>query len=478
MELQEINKKIKRGILTLTFRRLVIYAIRFVAINLVLARFLDPSIIGIFNIANSILAFFGFFSDIGLAAAIIQKKDLAKEDLKTTFTIQILLALIVATTIWFLAPFLANLNHLDLSGMWLIRVLGVGFLLTNLKVLPSVLLERELRFEPLVMVEVLETIVFTSILIFLSFQGWGVNGFSVASLSQSIIGAIAIYLISPWKVTIGINWTSLKSLFKFGIPFQANSLIALLKDRLVPLIIFPIIGSTGVGYVSWAQGFAFMPLEVMNIMIRVTFPAFARIQNDKEAIKSILEKSIFLTTLFLFPMLFGLLFLAPFLIEYGVSNKWRPALPLIYLFSFSTFWAAFSTTFTNVFNAVGKIGITLKLMVMWTILTWILSPLLSFRYGYIGVGIASAIISFTSIIPVLIIKKQFNIEILKSVKEPFVASVLMGLLIYYLADLFVKDLFTLLLVVLLGGIIYGGLIGVLMKEKVIDLLKSFFSSRN
>src|SRR3989344_8237305 len=104
MDIVSINKKIISGFFTLTFRRAILYAIRFITINLVLARILDPATIGIFNIANAILSLFSYFSDIGLGAAIIQKKNITDEDLKTTFTIQETLALIIVVIIFFSAP--------------------------------------------------------------------------------------------------------------------------------------------------------------------------------------------------------------------------------------------------------------------------------------------------------------------------------------------------------------------------------------
>ena len=196
----------------------------------------------------------------------------------------------------------------------------------------------------------------------------------------------------------------------------------------------------------------------MNIIIRVTFPAYSRLQHDRQSLKIAIEKSLFFTALFLYPLLFGLLALAPSLVTHIVSAKWQPALPLIYLFGINTFWATLSSPFTNAFNAIGKIGITLKLMIMWTVLTWVLSPLLTYIYGFIGVAIASAIIAFTSIIPLIIIKKIMAVEILKNIWQPILASVFMALVVYPISQVLVTDLGTLLIAVTIGGVIYISLI--------------------
>lgn len=471
MDIKEVNKRLVSGFFSLTFRKFALLAINFLTINILLARVLPVEVIGIFNIATAILSFFTFFSDIGLAAAIIQKKEITEDDLKTTFTIQEALALIITISIWFAAPMMSQWYQLDLSGMWLIRSLAVGFFLTSLKVIPSVLLERYLRFQPLVWVEIVETVVFNTVLVGLVYKGLTIEAFSWATLGRSIIGAILLNIIAPWKIGLGWSKASAKQLLNFGLPFQLNSLLALLKDRLVPLVIAQIIGKAGVGYITWAQGMAFLPLEVMNIIIRITFPAFSRLQDNPAELRRAVERSMFMTAVFLYPLLFGLMAVMPSLVEHVVSAKWQPALPLFYLFCLTTFWATLSSPFTNIFNAIGKVGITLKLMIMWTALTWILSPILAMQYNFLGPALASAIISFTSLVPLLIIRKMMKINIVGSIYQPLIAAVIMAVPVYFLAGILVTDFLTLLLVSVLGGCFYLGLVWLIAQKQIKETIR-------
>lgn len=470
-----VKKKIINGFLSLTFRKAVLLAVNYLTINIILARILPVSTIGVFNIANSILAFFTFFSDIGLAAALIQKKEINNEDIKTTFTIQEVSALLIALVIFVLAPFFASFYSLDEQGIWLIRALAISFFLVSLKVIPSVLLERDLRFRPLVTVEILESIVFNVLLIWLTYANFSIAAFSIAALSRSLTGVLAIFVIAPWKVSVGFSKESIRTLLSFGLPFQLNSILALLKDRLVPLVIAKMVGSLGVGYITWAQSLAFLSLEVMNIMIRVTFPAYSRLQDDKEKLGETLEDTLFFTGLFLYPALFGLVATAPSLIQYVVSSKWQPALPLIYLFSLGAFWATLSSPFTNFLNATGKINITLKLMIMWTSLEWILSPILTLYFGYLGVGMASAAISITSLFPIFIIKKIVKVEIIKNIWQPITGALTMAVFSYFLSQNFVRSFSTLLIVIGVSGLFYLCLMILFCRQRLSQI---FFSFKN
>ncbi len=468
---QQISHKAIKGVFSLTFRRVALQAISFLTINIILARILPVSVLGIFNIGAAIIAFFSFFSDIGLAAAIIQKKEISHEDLKTTFSIQQLLVIFLTVVIFIFAPLFSQFYELGEGGTWLIRALAFSFLLTSFKVIPSVLLERDLRFNPLVSVEILETLVFNVLLIILSKMGFGLTAFSIAAVARSFSGVMLIYMIAPWKIGVGIFRESARSLLAFGVPFQLNAILALLKDRLVPLVVARIIGTAGVGYVTWAQNLAFLPLEVMNIIIRVTFPTLSRLQGEKLGLRVTLEKSLFATCVFLYPMLFGMLALAPSVVQHIVSSKWQPALPAFYLFSLSTFWATLSTTFTNTLNAIGQIKITLKLMIFWTVLTWVLTPLLTFIFGFIGVAMASAIISMTSILTIILIKKFVAVSIWHNIWQPLISSALMGILVFYLSKILVSDIWTLLLVIVFGGVIYISLLFLVAGKRIMASFK-------
>ena len=464
----DIKKKLFSSFLTLTFRRALLYAINLIVFGLVLPIKLGPDIMGIFNIGNFIVLFFTYFSDFGLAAAIIQKKDLRDEDLQTTFVIQESVALLITAIIFIAAPFLADYYKIGEQGMWLIRALGIELSLISLKVLPSVLLERDLLFNKLVIVEVLETIIYCGGITLLAFQNLGVMAFTIAVLLRGIAGTSLIYLIAPWRIRLGFSKQSAKELFRFGVPFQANSLLALLKDRLVDLVVAGIIGVRGVSYVSWAQGWAFVPLEVMNIMNRVTFPAFSRLQDDRVQLAEALKVSLFFTALLSYPMLFGLLAVAPSMVKFVMHSDWLPALPLIYLFALNTFWATLSSSFTSVFNAIGKVGITLKLMIMWTVLTWLITPFLSIKFGFMGPALGSALISFSSVVTIIYLKQHIKIDILKAIWSPLICSIVMAVVTYLLATIFVRDLITFIVVVVFGGVFYLLLCYFFMRNKILN----------
>lgn len=463
LHIAEIKTKSIKSVLSLTIRRLILRVLSQISF-IVLARLLTQEQFGIFAIVSFVVNFFGFFSDIGLAASLIQKKgDLTKQDLQTTFTIQQTLVGSLVILIMISAPFITNTfykSSLGENGALLIQILAFSLLLSSLKSIPSIILERQLQFDRLVIPEIIETILYNLVLVVLAWQGYGVWSFIVALLIRGIVGVILIYSLAPWPIGFGFDKSVFKKLFSFGLPYQLNGLIALIKDNIVPTYVATKLGTAVVGNIGWAQKYAFLPLEAMNDVIRVTFPTYSRLQEHPELLKKALEKSLYFISLIVYPMLFGLIALMPWIARIVLSppdnpGKWDQALPLFYLFTFSTFWAGISTTFTNALFAIGKARVVLNFMVLWTVLTWTLTPILTTIYGQNGIGIASALISFTSIGVIIVMKRHVKVNILHSIGPQILAAVVMGIVLRLFALQFVDNFWLLILSVILGGGIYA-----------------------
>ena len=74
ISLETIKSRSVKGVLTLTGSTLVLNLISFAAQGFLWA-FLSPTELGTFLIVSAVVNFLAYFGDIGLAAALIQKKE-------------------------------------------------------------------------------------------------------------------------------------------------------------------------------------------------------------------------------------------------------------------------------------------------------------------------------------------------------------------------------------------------------------------
>lgn len=425
---QEIKKRSVSGVLALISRTFLIQIISFVA-TLALTIFLDPQTYGVFYLVSSVVNFLAYFSDIGLAAALIQKKEkLDPKDIHTTFTIQQILVLTLLLTLFFLAPLIRQSYGISQDGMNLLFAMGISFFLSSLKTIPSILLEREIQFHKLVIPQIFETLVFNFVAVIAAWKGLGITAFSLAVISRGLVGLIAMYIVYPWRPVIGISKNSLKSLLKFGLPYQANTFLAMLKDDGMTIILTKFIGTQGLGYIGWASRWAGLPLRIlMDNLTKVSFPAFARLQHDEVRLKHAVEINLKYLSLASFPILIAFGFLArPMIDIIPRYSKWLPAMVPLYIYLYNSAWAGVSTSLTNLLNSIGRIKTTFKLMVMWTTLTWATMPFLAFKFGYMGASYATFIIATSSVVTVIAARKYVKFDIIKSLKTPVVSTIFLA----------------------------------------------------
>jgi O-antigen/teichoic acid export membrane protein len=428
IEINEIKRRSVSGVLALISRTFVVQIISFLA-TLALTIFLDPNIYGIFYLVSSVVNFLAYFSDVGLAAALIQKKEaVTKKDLATTFSIQQLLVLTLLIILYVVGPFIRTQYNINQAGMYLLYAMGISLFLSSLKTIPSIMLEREIKFNKLILPQILETLAFNVVAVYFAWKGFGVTAFTYAVLARGIVGLVTMYIVYPWKPMLGIYRESLRSLLRFGLPYQANTFLAVLKDDGMTIILTKIIGTTGLGYIGWASRWAGLPLRiVMDNLTKVSFPTFARLQHDKERLARAVEVSLKYMCLASFPILVGMGFFALPLVELIPKyTKWLPALIPLYIYLYNSAWASISTSLTNLLNATGHIKTTFKLMLMWTGLTWLTMPFLSLKFGYLGVSYAVAIIATSSFVTILLARKYVRFNLLNILKTPLAATFLMS----------------------------------------------------
>src|SRR5436189_1563937 len=190
LDIAAVTKRSIHGIFALISRTFLIQIIGFV-VNLVLYIFLSPAVIGVYFVVSAVIAFLQYFSDIGLAGALIQKKEpVTQEDLKTTFTIQQALVITACFIVFIASPFLSKFYKLDNAGVLLLQALIISFFLSSLKTIPSILLERNLQFEKLVIPQIVETFIFNIVILLCAINGFGVTSFTLGVLARGIAGLI------------------------------------------------------------------------------------------------------------------------------------------------------------------------------------------------------------------------------------------------------------------------------------------------
>ncbi|MCL5069290.1 MAG: oligosaccharide flippase family protein, partial [Actinobacteria bacterium] len=446
--------------------------------SLVIFTYLSPDEFGVYVAVIAIQRIISFFTDFGLGAALIQKKgELTKEEAKTYFTIQTVLTFSILLIVFLTKGLISSYFKLTEDSSWLLLVLVFSIFLSSFKVIPSIQLERQIKFHKLVLPQIAESLAFNLLLIILLITNQGLVSYTWAFLISALVGIPIYYYVSPWKISLGVDKSSLRHL-KYGIQFQGKNVLATLKDDFLTIFLAKVLTFNELGYIGFGQRNAFFAYRtVVDNVMKVTFSTYSRIQHDTKFLKIAIEKSLFFVSSIMCPIILGIIISAPYLIAYFPKwhNKWEPAIISLTFFSLNALISSLSAILINVLDATGKVKTTLKLMVLWTALIWILTPLLIYIYNYNGVAIASFIVTLTIFITIYLVKKVVNFHFLKSIYKPFISSLIMGIIVYFGAKIFVNNLFTLILIILIGIGVYFLIFFLWAKRQITQDIKRIFT---
>lgn len=373
-------------------------------------------LLGVYNTVLAMISFFNYVTNLGLAAAIIQKKEVEEKDLSTAFFIQFFLTICVVIIGFFLTNYLFRLyKGLPHEAIYLYWALLISFFLLSLKTLPSVLLEKKIKIYKVVLAQAVENTIFYASVIVFSLFGFEIYSLIIAVLLRSITGTIMIYYLNPWLPKLLFSFDSAKSLLSYGVPFQGNSFLAMVKDDLLIIYLGSVIGLKNLGYVTFAKKYAEFSIRlVMDNINRVAFPLFSKFQDQKELLKKSIQQILFYESFLILPFILGAIFIFDNLLKIipGYFAKWSNSLFSFYFFSGSALFVSLTTPFINLFNAVGRIKLSLYFMILWTVLTWVLVPIFIKSIGYDGISLAFFIMSLTFIFVWYQTKKIINFSIL------------------------------------------------------------------
>ncbi len=456
LDIATIRKRSINGVLALISRTFILNIIAYVA-SIIIFTILSPNQVGVYTAVTAIQRLISFFTDFGLGAALIQKKDmLNNEDLATTFTLQTLITGSIFMIIFLTRGAIGSFFHLENDAIMLLVVLVFTIFLSSFKIIPSILLERKILFHKLIIPHIVEQFAFYGILVYLVINKQGLNSYTWAFLVSSVISIPFYFYVSPWKPKLGIHKGSLSHL-RYGIGFQAKNILATVKDDLLTVILAKFLPFAQIGYIGFAQRNSFFAFRyIVDSVTKVSFSTYARMQENKVLLRSAIEKSLFFVSFTMFPISFGVIVTMPYIIEYFPNwhNKWEPALLSVVFFSLNALVSSFSNILVNVLDATGKVKITLRLMVIWTALTWILTPVFIIFYGYNGVAIASFLVTLSIFYTIYLVKEVVVFDFVKSIYKPFLSSCIMILGVFITSQLFVTNFFTLFITIGFGVCIY------------------------
>lgn len=389
-EVVSIGRSGRNAVMQLVARTTIVRVLTLIG-TAVLGRILLPEDFGTFAVVTLLINLVGPLADFGLGPALIQQsKAPTQREISTAFTLQFGFATALMLVIWILAPLAHTVApSLPADIEWMIRVAAVILPLVAIRALPASMMSRVLRFGPLAGIEVVQHVFYFTTAITFALMGWGAWSFIWAVVAHSVAGAVLAQIAWGGKVSIrGFDRTAARRIIGFGLPFQGTGLLVSTREALIPVFGGLAGGLVAIGFLNFGFRLGRLAGSVDEVIGRVAFPAFSRLQNDAARMSRALSWTLETTALMIAGLLAWAIAVAPSAVPIVFSERWIPAVEVFQLVALATFVLVPGNFVRGMAFAAGR-G---RSMFIWSAATVallvVIFPILLAKMGIVGGGLA------------------------------------------------------------------------------------------
>lgn len=236
-----------------------------------------------FGIAALALAFFSTtkaLTELGLGTALVQEKRIGRTQVDSLFWTSFLLSVFVYLLIFLAAPFVAAFYDTPvLSPM--IRVYMLGIIAFSFYMISSKLLMRDLAFKELAISDNVALASSAALMIYLAYAGFGAWAIILAELANKVGQMLFCMIFKPYWPRFSYSYKQVKHLIAFGVYTTGSNFFQKFYMNADYLIIGKFFSMELVGIYSFAYRLVFDTVkELSNVINRVAYPAFAKLQFD------------------------------------------------------------------------------------------------------------------------------------------------------------------------------------------------------
>jgi O-antigen/teichoic acid export membrane protein len=261
------------------------FALRLVYM-IVVARLLTPAEFGLVAMVTAVTGVYDLFRDGGLSAAAVQKANVTHEQQSTLFWINMLIGGILTLLCLLTAPLLVHFYD-EPRLFWVTIALSVGFIFSAAGAQYTAILQRELRYVALTVIDVIGVFISTVVAIAMAAAGYGYWSLVVSAVVLAAANAFMMWLIVPWKPGLPRREAGVASMLRFGGTVTLNGLVVYLAYNLDKILLGRFWGADALGLYSRACQLINIPTSQLNAAIGgVAFATLSRLQDERTRYKN------------------------------------------------------------------------------------------------------------------------------------------------------------------------------------------------
>ncbi|MBD1427743.1 MOP flippase family protein [Sphingobacterium arenae] len=382
------NKKAVSGVKWTTASSLYVSITQVLQI-IILSKILSPKDFGLMAILVFLINFSNIFIDLGLANAVIYKKEVSRIQLSTLFYTNILVGVFIFLIMYFSSALISSFYD-EHALEYLVKFISVVFLIIPLGQQYQALLRKNLDFKSLALRDIISRTASFVVVIALAYQGKGIMSLVWGTIVYNLLSTVL--LINAGKKLFAPSFlfafSSISELLRFGFFQMGEKIVNYLNKEVDTLIIGKLVGLEALGLYNIAKDFISKPYQIINpILTKVSFPLMAKVQDNLIAVKDIYMRLIkYLSVINSIVFMFCLAFAQDVILLF-FGEKWINATPILQILSVYMLIRSISNPVGSLQLALGKpdLGFYWNLALLFIVPVFVYVG--SF-WGIIGVSIA------------------------------------------------------------------------------------------
>lgn len=415
------SKSIFSGVIWTSIQFVIDILFRF-GVRFVLAKLLLPDQFGLVGMCTIFIAVAGAASELGMSAALIQKKeDLEAEEMyPTAFWSGLAWGASVYVLLSFVIAPLASAFYKETMLKVLIPVLSLGVLLKPFNLIHTVILTRQMNFKSLAKILNFSVMVSGIVAIIGAyFFNFGVWALVLNNILSVFVSVPLLFYVTKWKPVFEWNKIHFKRIFGFGVYSTGTSIFSTLTYNIDNLMIGKMLGASLLGAYTLSFSLTEQIRQALSgIVNKVMYPVFGKNQDDKEKLKNYFLKIINLNAMAIYPIMSFLFLFAEEIIGF-FGERWNNAIVPLKIMTIAMMVHLLVNSFTSLLRGIGKPKLEMKIIVFLTI--FILIPGLYFGIKYYGLTGAASAILLNKICLAFIGLYTLRKELSLSIKKVFLA---------------------------------------------------------
>jgi O-antigen/teichoic acid export membrane protein len=367
---------------------------------MIMARLLLPKDFGLVGMVTAVIGVFSVFRDFGLSAAAVQRQSITTDQSSTLFWINVAVGIALGLIAVALGPFVAAFYH-EPHLVGVTAVLATAFVFNACGVQHSALLERQMRFVMLSMIDIASLAVSTSIGIAMAFRGFGYWSLVATSTVTPLVYTIGVWLATRWVPGRPRRHLEIFHMMRFGGTLTLNGLIMYFAMNLDKILLGRFWGVDALGIYGRAYQLVNIPTDNLNSAAGgVVFAALSRLQDQPARLRNFFLKGYSLVLSLTVPIALMCGLFGDDIIHVFLGPKWVSAVPIFRLLAPTTLGFAILSPLGWLLSSCGLVGRGLKM-------AFVIAPVLVLGYviglpwGPKGVACAYSSVMLLSVIPLI-----------------------------------------------------------------------------